>query len=108
MAGTWVRVTCEAEGVGLVFFVARVDGPLGATILERSPDEFVRFEYVRWLPDENEEIDRPEFTKNEEDDESGSDHFIYLRQRTIIQIEPIREAFADFWEGTISEGGALW
>jgi hypothetical protein len=108
MAATWVRVTCEAEGVGLLFFVARVTGGIEQDILERSPDEFVRFEYVRWLPDENEDVDRPEFTKNEDDDESGSDHFIFLRQRKIIQIEPIREAFADFWNGTISEGGALW
>lgn len=108
MAGTWVRVTCEAEGVGLVFFVARVPGILEEAVLERRPDEFVRFDYVRWLPDDNEDVDRPEFSKNEEDDESGSDHFIYMRQRKIIQIEPIREAFTDFWEGTIAEGGALW
>ena len=108
MAGTWVRVTCETEGVGLLFFVGRVTDGIEHDIFEKGPDAFVRFEYVRWLPDESEDIDRPEFTKNEDDDESGSDHFIYLRQRKIIQVEPIREAFADFWNGTISEGGALW
>ena len=108
MTSSWVRVTCEAEGVGLVFFVAKVEGSLEEEVLRRAPDDFVRFDYVRWLPDESEEVDRPEFTKNEEDDESGSDHFIYLRQRKIIQIEPIREAFVDFWNGTVAEGGALW
>ena len=108
MASTWVRVTYEGESEGLFVFVARVDGDIAEAIFNHAPEEFVRFNYVRWLEGGEEDVDRPEFTKNEEDDESGSDHFIYLRQRAIIQIEPIREAFVEFWNATIAEGGALW
>jgi len=108
MSATWVRVTYETAAEGLFYFVARVDGDVRAAIFDKSPDDFVRFDFVRWLDAEDEEVDRPEFTKNEEDDESGSDHFIYLRQRSIVQIEPIREAFVEFWNATIAEGGALW
>jgi hypothetical protein len=108
MAGTWVRVAYEAHGEGLFYFVARIEGDLAATIFDRKPDEFVRFDFVRWLDAEEEDINRPEFSKNEEDDESGSDHYVYLRQRSILQVEPIREAFVEFWNATIAEGGALW
>jgi hypothetical protein len=108
MAGTWVRVTYEGESEGLFVFVARVTGDLGEAIFSRGPEEFVRFDYVRWLEGEEEDVDRPEFSKNEEDDESGSDHYIFLRQRTIIQIEPIRDVFVEFWNATIAEGGSLW
>ena len=108
MPATWIRVTYEGEGEGLFVFVAQIDGDLREAVFSRKPEDFVRFNYVRWLEGEEGNDDRPEFTKNEEDDESGSDHFIYLRQRTIIQVEPIREAFVEFWNATIGEGGALW
>ena len=108
MTATWVRVTYEAEGEGLFYFVGRVDGDAQQAIFDRRPDEFVRFDYVRWLDGEEEDVSRPEFSKNEEDDESGSDHYIYLRQRAILQVEPIREAFVEFWTATIAEGGSLW
>jgi hypothetical protein len=108
MARTWVRVTYEGEGEGLFVFVAQIQDGLREAIFDKNPEDFVRFDYVRWLEGEEEDVDRPEFTKNEEDDESGSDHFIYLRQRAIIQVEPIREAFVEFWNATIAEGGALW
>lgn len=108
MAGTWVRVTYEAANEGLYHFVARIDGEMAESIFGRLPDEFVRFDYVRWLDGEEEDVDRPEFSKNEEDDESGSDHVIFLRQRAIIQVEPIRDAFVEFWNATIAEGGSLW
>src|SRR5262245_52188681 len=108
MAATWIRVTYEGESEGLFVFVAQIDGDVREAVFSRKPDEFVRFNDVRWLEGEEAGDDRPEVTKNEEDDESGSDHFIYLRQRTIIQIEPIREAFVEFWNATIGEGGALW
>ena len=108
MSATWVRVTYEGESEGLFVFVAQVEGGLEEAVFRRSPEEFVRFNYVRWLDGEEEEVDRPEFTKNEEDDESGSDHYIFLRQRTIIQVEPIRDAFVEFWNGTVGEEGALW
>ena len=94
MPGTWVRVTYEARGEGLYHFVARIDGDVHEAIFNRPPDEFLKFDYVRWLDGEDEEVDRPEFSKNEADDESGSDHCIYLRQRSILQVEPIREAFS--------------
>ena len=29
-------------------------------------------------------------------------------RRAILQIEPIREAFVEFWNATIAEGGSLW
>ena len=108
MPATWVRVTYEGDSEGLFVFVAQIEADLQQSIFGRGPEEFVRFNYVRWLEAEEEDVDRPEFTKNEEDDESGSDHYIYLRQRKIIQIEPIREAFVEFWNATIGEGGALW
>lgn len=108
MAGTWVRVTYEALNEGLYHFVARIDGDIKEWIFDRTGDEFIRFDYVRWLDGEEEEVDRPEFSKNEEDDESGSDHYIYLRQRSVIQVEGIREAFVEFWNATIAEGGSLW
>ena len=108
MAGTWVRVTYEGESEGLFVFVARVEGDINDAIFARGPEEFVRFDYVRWIEAEEDDADRPEFTKNEEDDESGSDHYIYLRQRTIIQVEPIRDVFVEFWNATIAEGGSLW
>jgi hypothetical protein len=107
MAATWVRVMYETQGEGLFYFVARVEGDLEEA-LRRGPDDFVRFDFVRWLDGEEEDINRPEFSKNEEDDESGSDHFIYLRHRAILQVEPIREAFVEFWNATIAEGGSLW
>ena len=108
MPGTWVRVTYEALNEGLYHFVGRIDGEVKDVIFARAGDEFIRFDYVRWLDGEEEEGDRPEFSKNEEDDESGSDHYIYLRQRSIIQIELIRDAFVEFWNATIAEGGSLW
>ena len=108
MATTWVRVTYESQNEGLYHFVARVDSDLQAAIFARGPDEFIRFDYVRWLDAEEDEVDRPEFSKNEEDDESGSDHYIFLRQRSILQVELIREAFVEFWNATIAEGGSLW
>ena len=108
MAGTWVRIAYSVDGEGMFNFVARLDGSLEEAVLGRRPEEFVRFDFVRWLDGEDEDQDRPEFTKNEEDDESGSDHYVYLRQGRIILIEPIREAFIEFWNATISEGGALW
>src|SRR5262245_51089397 len=107
MASMWVRVTYEGHGEGLFVFVARVEGNLQEAIFDHAPDQFVRFDYVRWL-EMDDEVDRPEFTKNEEDDKSGSDHCIFLRQRAIIQIEPIREAFIEFWNATLAEGGSLW
>jgi hypothetical protein len=108
MATTWIRVTYEGNSEGLFVFVAQIEDDLREVVFNRSPDDFVRFNYVRWLEGEEDDVDRPEFTKNEEDDESGSDHFIFLRQRTIIQIEPIRDAFVEFWNATVGEGGALW
>jgi hypothetical protein len=108
MAGTWLRVTYEVQGEGLFYFVGRIDGSLEEAVFDKRPDDFVRFDYVRWLDAEDEDVDCPEYSKNEEDDESGSDHCIYVRQRTIIQIEPIREVFAEFWNATIDEGGSLW
>ncbi len=108
MAASWVRVTYETRGEGLYHFVARVEGDLETAIFTRPLDAFIRFDYVRWLDGEDEEVDRPEFSKNEEDDESGSDHAIFLRQRSIIQVEPIRDAFVEFWNATIAEGGSLW
>lgn len=108
MAATWVRVTYEARNEGLYHFVGRIDGDFETAIFSRGLDEFLRFDYVRWLDADEEDPDRPEFSKNEEDDESGSDHFIYLRQRAILQVEGIRDAFVEFWNATIAEGGSLW
>jgi hypothetical protein len=108
MAATWIRVTYESRNEGLYHFVARIHGELQDVVFARGADEFIRFDYVRWLDAEEDEVDRPEFSKNEEDDESGSDHFIFLRQRAILQVEPIRDAFVEFWNATIAEGGSLW
>lgn len=108
MPGTWVRVTYEVAGEGLFHFVGRIEGSLDDAIFSRRPDDFVRFDYVRWLDGDEEDANRPEFTKNEEDDESGSDHYVFVRQRVILLVEPIREVFVEFWTATIAEGGSLW
>ena len=101
MAGTWVRVTYEALNEGLYHFVARIDGDIKDHIFARGGDEFLRFDYVRWLDGEEEEVDRPEFSKNEEDDESGSDHYIFLRQRAIIQVANFLEATSQLAQTTL-------
>ncbi len=90
----WVEVVYCPPGGGeeSASFVARtdLDGFLAA-----DDGEFWRFEYVRWL-DENEQP-----TPNELDDGFGTDHYMYIRKGVIYRVDPIRGEYVARWDDTV-------
>ena len=97
MSGTsWIEVVfCPPGGdEQSSSFVARTD--LDAFLA--APDStFWRFDYVRWLDDEEHAL------PNESDDGYGTDHYFYLRKSTIYRVEPVRGEFVAQWDSTLPD-----
>jgi hypothetical protein len=96
--GIWAEVAYSLGPEDSATFVAKIPRDFVTEILQRPDDEFIRFNFVRWIDEE----DGEPYGK-EEDREVGTDHYLYLRKSTVFCIEPLRGEFVAKWDATLPD-----
>lgn len=94
---TWVEVEyCPPNGSEPPnSFVARIDDDLEVSIFNQPEDAFIRFEFVRWLDEDESPV------PNEDDGGFGTDHYFFLRKSTIFRVSPLRGEHLARWDNTL-------